>query len=73
MLEYIRGRGWRVAALVVGVLALFVGGWATATFDLGGVSSLAVAVVFVGIATLVLIPRTKPQGRRSPTHGADEA
>jgi hypothetical protein len=73
MLEYIRGRGWRVSALVVGVLALFVGGWVAAISDIGGVFYLAVAVGFAGIVTLVLIPRTNPQDRRSPTRGADEA
>jgi hypothetical protein len=44
-----------------------------AIFDIGGVFYLAVAVGFAGIVTLVLIPRTNPQDRRSPTRGADEA
>lgn len=69
MLEFVRGRGWRVSAVLVGVLALFIGGLVTATFDTDGVFSSAIAVGFVGIATLVLIPRTTPQGRRWPTRG----
>jgi hypothetical protein len=69
MLEFVRGRGWRVSAVLVGVLALLIGGWVTATFDIDGVSALAIAVGFVGVATLVLVPRTTPQGRRWPTRG----
>jgi hypothetical protein len=66
-LEFIRGRGWRLSASVVGVLALFVGGWVTVALDNGGGwAPLAVAVGFIGVVTLLLIPRSGPQRRRHP-------
>jgi hypothetical protein len=53
---------------VVGVLALFVGGWVTVALDDdgGGWSPLAVAVGFIGVVTLLLIPRSSPPRRRRP-------
>ena len=55
-----------MSAFLVGVLALFVGGWATVAFDIDSVPAMATAIGFIGIATLVLIPRAKPQHRERP-------
>jgi uncharacterized membrane protein YeaQ/YmgE (transglycosylase-associated protein family) len=55
-----------MSAFLIGVLGLFVGGWATAAFNIDGMSSMAIAIGFIGLATVVLIPRAKPQRCQRP-------
>lgn len=73
--KQVDSRGWRLSAVLVGVLAVFVAGWATDAFDINGgrfyVVWLAIAIGFIGIATLLLVPRARSQSRRRPSVGAD--
>lgn len=75
--QHVSSRGWRLSAVLVGLLAMFVAGWTTKALDINGVLFflvwLAIAVGFIGVATLILVPRARPQPRRRPPAGADRS
>lgn len=66
----VSGRWWRLSAVIVGVLAMFVAGWAAVAFDLEGLAPWAVAVAFIAVVTLLFVPRGKPHNKRARTRGA---
>lgn len=54
------GCGWRLSALLVGLLALVVTAVTTAVLDSESLAiPLVVGVAFIGVATVILVPRTK--------------
>ena len=70
------GRTWRLSATLVGLVALFVAGWPANALDIDNSGSLyfiawmALAFGFIGIATVVLVPRAQCRQRRGLTRGA---
>jgi len=67
----VSGRWWRLSAVIVGVLAMFVAGWAAVALDLEGLAPWAVAVGFIAVVTLLFVPQGKPHDngaeiRRTP-------
>jgi uncharacterized membrane protein HdeD (DUF308 family) len=64
------GRTWRLSATLVGLTAMFLAGWAVNALDIDNSGSLylvtwlALAVGFIGIATVVLVPRAQSRQRR---------
>ncbi len=54
----VSGRWWRLSPVIVGVLAMFVAGWAAVALDLEGLAPWAVAVAFIGVVTLLFVPRS---------------
>lgn len=66
-----------LSAVLVGLLAVFVAGWATKALDINGglfyVVWLVVAVGFIGITTLILVPRARSQPHSWPSRGADRS
>ena len=70
------GRTWRLSATLVGLVAMVVAGWAVNALDIDNSGSvyfvawLAIAIGFIGIATVVLVPRAKSRQRRGLTRGA---
>lgn len=61
--------------MLVGLVAMFVAGWAVNALDLDNgwiyfVAWLVIALGFIGITTVLLVPRASSQGRRGPTDGA---
>jgi hypothetical protein len=70
------GGTWRLSATLVGLVAMVVAGWAVNAIDIDNSGSfyfvawLALAVGFIGIATVVLVPRAKSRERRGLTRGA---
>ena len=66
-LGFIRGRGWKVCAVLVGVPAVGVGYAATVLLDTESVLPGWVAAFgFIGVATVLLIPSSKRTGHRPP-------
>jgi uncharacterized membrane protein HdeD (DUF308 family) len=73
----VSSRGWRLSAVLVGLLAIPVAGWATKALDINGelflLVWLAIAVGFIGVATLILVPRARSQSRRRPPADVDRS
>jgi uncharacterized membrane protein HdeD (DUF308 family) len=69
------GRTWRLSATLVGLVAMVFAGWAVNALDIDNsvslylVTWLAIAFGFIGIATVVLVPRAKSRHRRGLTRG----
>jgi len=62
--QHVSSRGWKRSAALVGLLAMFVAGWSVNALDLNNgwlyfVAWLAIAVGFIGIATVLLVPRRR--------------
>lgn len=70
------GRTWKLSATLVGLVAVVVAGRAGNALgvdnsgSLNFVAWLAIAVGFIGIATVVLVPGAKFRQRRGLTRGA---
>ena len=61
----VSGRWWRLSAVIVGVLAMFVAGWAAVALDLEGLAPWTVAVGFIAVVTLLFVPRGKTSDNRA--------
>lgn len=63
-------RSWRLSATLVGLVAMVVAGWAVNALDIDNSGSLyfvawlALAFGFIGIATVVLVPRARSRQHR---------
>jgi uncharacterized membrane protein HdeD (DUF308 family) len=77
VISTVSSRGWRLSAVLVGLLAIPVAGWATKALDINGelflLVWLAIAVGFIGVATLILVPRARSQSRRRPPADVDRS
>ncbi len=61
--------------MLVGLVAMFVAGWAVNALDLDNgwiyfAAWLVIALGFIGITTVLLVPRASSQRRRGPTDRA---